>query len=62
MLVLSRQREETIVIGREIRITVVAIRGERVKLGIDAPRAMTIHREDGPGEPKRPGKEAQPQK
>ena len=59
MLVLSRQTEETIVIGGQIRVTVVAVRGERVKLGIDAPRALTSRREDGPGEPKRPGKEPQ---
>ena len=46
MLVLSRQTEESIVIGEEIRITVVGVKGEKVRLGIDAPRAVTVHREE----------------
>lgn len=44
MLVLSRRRNESIVIGNEIRIVVVEVRGDRVRLGIEAPRDHPIHR------------------
>lgn len=46
MLVLSRQRDEKIVIGDGIVITVVDIRGDKVRLGIDAPSSLPIHREE----------------
>lgn len=46
MLVLSRQREETIIIGDNIRITVVDIRGDKVRLGIIAPKEVSVHREE----------------
>ena len=46
MLVLSRQRDETIVIGDDIEITVVDIRGDKVRLGISAPKAVTVHRKE----------------
>jgi len=46
MLVLSRKRDETIVIGDDIRITIVDIRGEKVRLGIDAPASVTVHRQE----------------
>lgn len=46
MLVLSRQRDEKIVIGNGIVITVVDIRGDKVRLGIDAPTALPVHREE----------------
>ncbi|MEX0777196.1 MAG: carbon storage regulator CsrA [Phycisphaeraceae bacterium] len=46
MLVLSRQRDETIVIGDEIEITVVDIRGDKVRLGISAPRHVQVHRKE----------------
>lgn len=46
MLVLSRQRDETIVIGDEIRITIVDIRGDKVRLGIAAPNDVPVHREE----------------
>lgn len=44
MLVLSRQRDETILIGPDIKITVVDIRGDKVRLGIDAPPEYEVHR------------------
>ena len=46
MLVLSRQKEQTIVIGDDIRITIVDVKGDKVRLGIDAPRSVTVHREE----------------
>ena len=46
MLVLSRQRDETIMIGDDIEITVVDIRGEKVRLGINAPAHVPVHRKE----------------
>jgi carbon storage regulator len=46
MLVLSRRLNETIVINDNIRVTVVEIRGDRVRLGITAPREVPVHREE----------------
>lgn len=46
MLVLSRKEQEAIIIGRNIRIVVVEIRGERVQLGIEAPKEVRIDREE----------------
>ncbi len=46
MLVLSRQRDETIMIGDGIEITVVDIRGDKVRLGINAPRTVQVHRKE----------------
>lgn len=46
MLVLSRQRDETIMIGDDIEITVVDIRGDKVRLGITAPTTIPVHRKE----------------
>ena len=46
MLVLSRQRDESIVIGDDIEITIVDIRGDKVRLGINAPREISVHRKE----------------
>ena len=46
MLVLSRQKDQTIIIGDDIEITVVAIRGDKVSLGINAPRHISVHRKE----------------
>ena len=46
MLVLSRHRDETIMIGDDIEITVVDIRGDKVRLGITAPRNVQVHRKE----------------
>ncbi len=44
MLVLSRMRNEEIVINDDIFITVVDIRGDKVRIGVDAPRNVSVHR------------------
>ena len=46
MLVLSRQRDETIMIGDDVEITIVDIRGDKVRLGINAPRHIQVHRKE----------------
>ena len=46
MLVLSRQKNETIMIGDDIEITVVDIRGDKIRLGIVAPREVSVHRKE----------------
>ncbi len=46
MLVLSRQRDETIMIGDDVELTVVDIRGDKVRLGITAPFHIAVHRKE----------------
>ncbi len=46
MLVLSRQRDESIIIGDNIVITIVDIRGDKVRLGIQAPIEIPVHRQE----------------
>lgn len=46
MLVLSRCKNEEIVIGDSIRVVVIDVRGEKVRLGISAPRDVSIHRRE----------------
>jgi len=46
MLVLSRKKGESLVIGDNIAVTVIEIRGDKVRLGIEAPRDVTVHREE----------------
>ncbi|NOT00817.1 MAG: carbon storage regulator CsrA [Phycisphaerales bacterium] len=46
MLVLSRQRDESIMIGDNIEITIVDIRGDKVRLGIAAPTEVPVHRKE----------------
>lgn len=46
MLVLSRQRDEIICIGDEIEVTVVDIRGDKVRIGITAPKHVQVHRKE----------------
>lgn len=46
MLVLSRHRDESIIIGDNIVITVVDVRGDKVRLGIDAPTDIPVHRQE----------------
>jgi carbon storage regulator len=54
MLVLSRKSGETVVIGEDIRVTVLEIRGNSVKLGFTAPREVALRREELPMEEKSP--------
>ena len=46
MLVLSRKKNESIVINDNIVVTVVEVRGDKVRLGIDAPKEVTVHRRE----------------
>jgi len=46
MLVLSRAKEESIVIDDKIVIKIIDVRGDKVRLGIDAPKAMPVHRKE----------------
>ena len=46
MLVLSRQRDQSIIIGDDVVVTIVDIRGDKVRLGIDAPSEIPVHRRE----------------
>ena len=46
MLVLSRKLGEHVIIGTDIFLTIVQIRGDRVKIAIEAPRGIAVHREE----------------
>ena len=46
MLVLSRHRDESIMIGDDVVVTIVDIRGDKVRLGIDAPADIPVHRQE----------------
>lgn len=46
MLVLSRRANQSIVIGQDIVVTVIEVRGDQVRLGIEAPREVTVHRDE----------------
>lgn len=68
MLVLSRKKNESVIINNDIIITVIEIRGDKVRLGIVAPKDVPVHREEvyvaihGPGSvPSIPAKQDQSQ-
>ena len=46
MLVLSRQRDESIMIGDDVEIIIVDVRGDKVRLGITAPKDIPVHRRE----------------
>lgn len=46
MLVLSRKKNESIVINNDIKIVVVEIRGDKVRLGVEAPKEVPVHRRE----------------
>lgn len=46
MLILSRRTSESIFIGEDIRITILGVRGNQVRVGVDAPKTTAVHREE----------------
>ena len=46
MLVLSRKKDESVVVNNNIRIVVVEIRGDKVRLGVEAPKEVPVHRSE----------------
>jgi carbon storage regulator len=46
MLILTRRVGETLIIGDDVTITVLGVRGNQVRLGINAPKDVTVHREE----------------
>lgn len=58
MLALSRKENESIMIGNDIEITILEIKGEQVKLGITAPKSVPIYREEVYTQIKEANKEA----
>jgi carbon storage regulator len=46
MLVLSRQKDESIMIGDNVEVTIVDVRGDKVRLGIAAPKDIPVHRKE----------------
>ena len=46
MLILTRRVNESIVVGDQVTVTVVAVKGNQVRLGVDAPRDVAVHREE----------------
>ena len=46
MLVLTRRTSETILIGDDIRVTVIRVDGNQVRIGVKAPRDISVHREE----------------
>ena len=46
MLILTRRMGETLIIGEEITVTVLGVKGNQVRLGVNAPRNVAVHREE----------------
>ena len=46
MLILTRKVGESVLIGNDISITVLSVRGNQVKLGVEAPKEVSVHREE----------------
>jgi carbon storage regulator len=46
MLVLSRRKDESIMIGEDIELTIADVRGNKVRLGITAPKSVPVHRKE----------------
>jgi len=46
MLILTRRIGESLELGNDVRVTVLAIKGNQVRIGIDAPRQVAVHREE----------------
>ncbi len=46
MLILTRRISESVIIGDDVKITVLGVKGSQVRLGIDAPKDVSVHREE----------------
>ena len=46
MLILTRRISESIILGDDVKITVLGVKGNQVRLGIDAPKDLSVHREE----------------
>ncbi|HWM68439.1 MAG TPA: carbon storage regulator CsrA [Steroidobacteraceae bacterium] len=46
MLILSRRAGETVIIGKNVSVTVLGIKGNQIRIGIDAPKNIEVHREE----------------
>lgn len=46
MLILTRRNGESLMVGDEVKITVLSIKGNQVRIGIDAPKEIAVHREE----------------
>ena len=46
MLILTRRPNETLMIGTEITVTVLGVKGNQVRIGVNAPKTVTVHREE----------------
>jgi carbon storage regulator len=46
MLILTRRVGETLIIGDDVKITVLGVRGHQVRIGVDAPKEISVHREE----------------
>ncbi|WP_367670536.1 carbon storage regulator CsrA [Sodalis-like secondary symbiont of Drepanosiphum platanoidis] len=46
MLILTRRVSESLIIGDEVKVTILGIKGNQVRIGIDAPKKVSIHREE----------------
>lgn len=46
MLILTRRVGETVIIGNDVDVTVLGVKGNQVRLGVKAPREVTVHREE----------------
>lgn len=46
MLILTRRLTESLIIGGDVKVTVLGVKGNQVRLGVDAPREISVHREE----------------
>ena len=46
MLVVTRKPQESVIIGNEVTVTVLGVKGNQVRIGINAPQSVTVHREE----------------